>query len=160
MLSLFFVARKKKGPTVHVKQLQDISHVVLTRYYDMIDQGLIDLYDTELDTFITKRTSHKLTRRYVCIEETKGFTRCSNKSTIKMRILDDQGVPFDSNTLLVVLLHELSHFLCNRIISNHNDKEYRYIESKLYSIMRDIDPSLIDIAGGIDDRYPMKTTTE
>lgn len=157
MLVLFVVLKDKRKKATHeLKFLQDISRAILNRYYDGINHGEIELYDRELDTFITKRESQQVPLRYIKIEETKGYTRCTNKSTISMRILDDAGSPFDKGTLLLVLLHELTHFLCSSIITDHEDKEFRYIESKLYWIIRQLDSKAIDLNGGIDDRYPMK----
>lgn len=72
---------------------------------------------------------HENIKIYYDIVESYNITYTTNKKLIHLVIWNNkENKYYDDNTLLYVLIHEITHIICN---DNHESKNFNYIEEKL-----------------------------
>lgn len=81
---------------------------------------------------------------------TKSFT--VNKNVVYLCLENTHGVPFDTNTLIYVFIHELAHVLCDEI--GHTEK-YKAIFNQLIKEATDL--HIYDPDVGVSKFYPAMT---
>ena len=83
--------------------------------------------------------------------ETKTVFRRGNIPVIHLCIEDDRGIKFDEETVIIALIHEISHVLCNE--RGHTNKFYN-IENEILS--NAIKLRLITNESSVEENYPCR----
>ncbi|PCJ29176.1 MAG: hypothetical protein COA94_02380 [Rickettsiales bacterium] len=74
-----------------------------------------------------------------------------NKKDIYV-VLQRNGIMYDDNTIIGVLLHEYSHIVCSDLENNGHTDLFNKIESVLITSANDL--GVYDSTLGVDDTYP------